>query len=475
MRNIRAPFVALFLIFATPALSNETLHLGDGSLVVVNDGGMPTCWFTENTALSFEWDNRTDHYQRNLKAYPVGNTLDDCNSSPSLIERYRGVPIGGNSAKIFGKTVPSFLQSAFDQVSNGGTVYRTEATAKEYLKNHPISIWKLSTNRDLTDKFGVGFASMLYKEYLESNSVNSGFARDVDQYLKNSKRKERLVQRSANTTFVVVPGIGNDFSKTAEAGDVGMKEIKDDLISLGIRVKAIQTELYPSDLTENIRRIREELKNNLQSGSDVVLIVNSRGVAETLTAIARVRKELDLEKSPGRILGFINMSGLVFGSFIGDWAASNPYVLEALYASNNPILKKLFPVVSARLKASLALSMGKISKLNREFKNELPKETVYLNLVGTLGGNGLSKNGMVSTMQWISRSYVPNFGANDGYIEYPLTQIPVGMAPKNYTLAFEADHRLWTGTYREKKLTDVWYRRSVLASLLNTVLDRYGE
>lgn len=465
--------VAFLLLAATRVTANEKWVLGDGTTVLVNSKQMPLCWVSGDTAVTFEWNNGNDMYQRDMKAYPVGNSYSDCFTRPNPIERYRGVPVSYNTTTLFGKAVPPYLRKTFGQIKTGGTVYRKETNAKDFLTNNPISQWDVSLNESLTKKYGVGFTSMLYKEFVKSQPANANFSNDISNYLNNSQNIKDLRARSGNITYVLVPGLGNDITVAAKGNDVGMKEILDDLNALGLATRAVRTDKFASNLENNVQLIEATLRDVLSKGSDVVIVANSRGVPEALTALSRIKNGLSDGAFPGRVLGFMNMAGLVYGSFLGDWASSNPYVLAAMFAADGWLLKKIAPIVSMRIKAALALSTFNIATYTREFERRLPQDTVYLNLVGTLSGNGLSSDGMLSKMQWIARTYVPHFGANDGYIEYPNTTISKKMASKNYTEVFDSDHLLWTGKYEGTPLLNNVNRRKVIASLLNTMLDRW--
>jgi hypothetical protein len=109
-------------------------------------------------------------------------------------------------------------------------------------------------------------------------------------------------------------------------------------------------------------------------------------------------------------------------------------------------------------------------------KQPLPRDVLYLNVVGARGDDGLASDPAVSTVQnKLIRKQLSGYGANDGYIEYPGTMFPEDWAPHVVTAVVDGSHALIDGTlggaWRLNVESD---SRRVAVALLGALIDRMG-
>jgi hypothetical protein len=99
----------------------------------------------------------------------------------------------------------------------------------------------------------------------------------------------------------------------------------------------------------------------------------------------------------------------------------------------------------------------------------LPQGTDYISVVGIVPGDGLTSDSGIEPIQdAITRPFI-DVGANDGYVEYPGTQFPPELAPRNYTIPVDASHVFIDGTFDGENLSSTKNRRTVIGAVAKQI------
>lgn len=340
------------------------------------------------------------------------------------------------------------LQRAFQQIRNGGSSYREEADAAAYLKKNPIAKFDRTLNRMLTELYGVGFVSELYIERLSQIPANKFWMDTINASLNGTS--EQIKEKLRGYVFIYVKGLYREV-KAARGYDILVNYLR------GLGATVIEYPVEPVESIKNAVGVKKLLDDQLKSGKNVFLISLSKGGVDSLLALSMLTSKLEGKERPqgyGKVDAVFSLSGIFEGSFMVDWVQANyPAKLE----SRHKAIFESEGLVAPPMTGLLALRSPQVREvMNTIQRNGLPQGTTYFNIVGALGGDGLAEKGtLIRKLQDDTyRAYIPEYGANDGYVEYPATEIPANLVKKLYVLPIKGTHTLVDGEYRGMKMAD---------------------
>lgn len=443
-----------------------------------DDRGMPRCVYPEfgggGHGLLLRWDAH-EKYRREIeyaRIEDIGLSMPgpmasadflSCSDWERIQERtdlnWRKLP--EQSHEIGGYELPRSTLKALAQVRVGATELHSELTAEEYLDHHPIEQYDRDLNRDLTHRFGVGFTSEIFGAWTRSRPENRQLVEDLHRHLENPQAQEALASQFSDRTIIIANGIGND----PRGGR--LKIIFQDFESFGIRTDAFDTGPYET-VGDNSDQILRQLEEALGRGQKVILLGASKSYPEILRAVSRVR-------DPSGIQAIIAISGLTDGSLLADWLTDN--FLYPFWRGLASLVHLFIPHADAlNLEVFRSVNTRKIRELYRDAAPRLPKHILYVNLIGVMGGDGLTTEPSIRPLQnKLIRGTFNDYGANDGYVEYPGNQIPESWGLHSYSLVVNGSHQLTDGGFEDLSLGQAPTRRRFFQALFETLDERMNS
>lgn len=352
---------------------------------------------------------------------------------------------------------------ALKQAARGGDVYREEETGEEYLRKNPIGEFTSRLNERLTKKYGPYFVAEIFRAWFENRGrnpdVKARLLRHLEQ-LKKNPSAAKLEQRYAGILVLMAPGY---LEAPATSRVKAFVEI--------LRKSGIQTEMLQTDTTasvaDNATRIARQIEQYLQQGRKLIVAGASKGVPEVLGALTELRPS-----GGGQILGMLNISGTVLGSYLVDWGLQLP----------------LFPFVRGKIIDEAEKSGIPVGDVRPGFESQgtrflegyfkgrraqLPGNIPYFQVIGAPDFTVSKEDGFARQLreELLDTRFFPKHAANDGMIEFPRTLIPESWVPVSYGVAINASHAIFDGTYHGHSLTEEKSREAVVRALMMTIAD----
>ncbi|MCB9091074.1 MAG: hypothetical protein H6621_11470 [Halobacteriovoraceae bacterium] len=419
-----------------------------------SDGNVGGLWFS--------W-NKRQQYRRKISIYRVSSCrfpLEKYNTLASQYNRYRET--------YFGIQLPQVVMESLNQVEIGGNVWRVEKTAKEYLKHHPLPFYNIETNRVLTYRYGMGFASELFKEYINSDPRNNMTRKSfIDNYVNQVESTGNQNEENYSEYKIVIAlGLGwsND-PKYLEDLPYYVHMFLDDMKSLGVDLEYVPVDPYGTTF-ENTQVIEKYLKDHIHDSQKIILMSLSKGAPELIRALGRLNKA-GLINEDSSLKAYMNISGMISGANIAYLEKYAPKWLLKIFGMSD--LKEPFLFIKPEI----------MQEFVAPYAHELPNTLKYINLTGILPGDGLiKKDDMAMTDAILLNKTLKLFkGANDGLVEYPGTIIPNAWTENTYTIVMESSHMILDGfitnpkTLKSYDLFEDQYRKNVYKALFMTTLD----
>ncbi len=366
------------------------------------------------------------------------------------------------------------LKKDLSQIESKTYSLRSENSAEEFLKNNPIDEYTKETNRELSAKYGNIFSAQIFKAWIESKPRNKNLRKNVIASMTSMKGRDDLnyEQIKNKVTLVVSFGLGweESYSKMTPAY---ITDFLSDMKSLGLDIVFLKKKPYAS-VKSNIDRIVPELSEVLSQGKDIIIVSLCKGTPEILGAEAEIVKIGKTEKM-GRILGHVNLSGMLSGTFFAD-IASSVLVPRML----NPFMK-IIPSSFAKGLSDMVSSLKFITQQTVEevvqnAGKDLDPDIFYINITGAPMSDRVLQNG--SPMGVIVKyNLLMKFlkSANDGFIEQPTSLIPESISKNQATIVLDSTHLLADGYLDEFELKDQNTRRSLYYSILGEIFKLYPE
>ena len=417
---------------------------------------------------------RSDHYSRTVHAtvekelLPGANLDLACSSEPAPFRssfpfvwtgRVR-LPLRSSQSTFLGAVLsPSFLR-ALAQIEQGANEYRVESTPAEYWDAHPLAEYTRAVNLMLGERFGIPFAGSLLRLWLEQQPRNRDFWNRMRVDVAIPAGTTSVAALWSGVRVVIVPGTGvGSVEEAARTGAYSEGLYLRDFRALGITASGLTTDALGS-VPANSLLIRAQLLPFLRSGEHLIILAESRGVAEALTALA------SFPEYSGQIAGFLNFSGLVRGSFLAEWAATTPWVGEASEIGNRlpAHLGRFGPL----LQAVMSLGYSDIEPLFQSNLQGLRGLPVAINVLAIPPVTGIAEASGCQLMQeQVIRRFMTDYGPNDGLIAPPDSLIPEGIFQATRTIAVSASHTLYDGDFEGRvDLRLAAGRRAFLKALL---------
>ncbi len=409
-------------------------HRMPGAFVYVDSGGK------ESRRYQLEYP-AADLYEREVVAVRQRFILDERVTIRVGEAHFQGQPL----------TVP--VRRGLLQLQRGGSVYREENRAEEFLDRHPSLEVAIGSGRELSTKYGMGFAGDVFAQRLERGPRWVG--------------KPVRAGASSGLRFLVVPGLAIGDPEKPDSTPPLEARVIEAMESLGQRAEGVATDAFGM-IPENALIVETRIRQALLEGDRIVLVAASRGMAETVLALSRVLGDPD-RGATGRVEAVLSLNGLYRGSFVADWLSMNP-----LPQGLSRFLGWLRPFLGDRadsLEASSALSHAEIGALLREPYAVLKDHPIatWVSVVGVPAGTGIAVEEKIALVQnQVNRRWIQHHGPNDGVIETPDALLPYPeMATRRATFVIRGSHNLTDGVFEGRPLRDPEVFRAWVESWLS--------
>lgn len=371
-------------------------------------------------------------------------------------------------AEVLRPFIPLSIFSELKQIEQKTNILRSELLASDYLKKHPIEEYTVETNRNISKQYGQLFSAQIFKEWIESKKENNELRAGILSDLRSHKSpvERPFADLSEKVKIVVSFGLGweEKYNRTTPSYITNfLRDIK----SLGLPVLFLKNNPF-GKVSDNIEKIIPSLEAEIDSGKDLILISLCKGTPELLAA------EADLAKNNkrGKILGHVNLSGMLGGAIFSDFAKE--IILPKIVA---PFLK-LIPSDQIRDSAKMvdALEYMKSSVIEKTLIHSAPdldKDIFYINITGAPMTNEVfhGNSPMKPILQYNIRNTFVN-SANDGFLEMPNTLIPAYISQNQASLVLDSSHLLTDGRLEEFKIEQESNRRILYYSVIKTILKK---
>jgi hypothetical protein len=428
----------------------------------------------------FQWDQK-DSYARKIHSATV----------PVSCERWMAVggaaqqtlPWGHDYHPRLPEGIPEEVLRRLEQVKRGGNVYRSEPDGATYLAHHPIQKFTLETNRELSKKYGKGFAGEIYQAWIESQPANAAFRASYLETLSTlqagARRSDSLSKKAKGLHALVIMGLGWD-QDLKPSTPFYVRDFVTEIQQTGIDTTILKRPALGT-YEENVALLVPQIKERLRAGEDIILFGLCKGSTEMLAATSQVLSSyLDSERTQknrpagyGRIVAVINLSGMFRGTYLAELASS----IHGTRTLGRVLRKMPFPKLEEAGEYERALpsiSVAHLSEARSQFTTGLPSDAVYVEVVGVVPGNGLIANDTATmrTFQNMDRALHLAVGASDGFIEYPGNTLPDDVSSDHSVMVFNGTHMLTDGTVGPYDLSDRKTRINAYQALYEMVLDR---
>ena len=361
---------------------------------------------------------------------------------------------------------PERILSALKQLAMGGQVYRAqdESSAEAFILKHQIKVFDDKLNKQLSQKYGLGFASSVYQSLLNQKSENILFKKLVDKNL--SPVQAQAVEK---ITFIIARG----YAHTVMGNDL-FRYLKEDLSLMGYEVIMAETDGFGT-LEQNEKILLNLFEEQMALDKKIVLIGTCVGLVASLGALEQIK--MKTHKVP--LMGLINIAGMLKGSFVVDWATRMPqwfFIKRGLYKEYKS--KGGAPEKLSALEAMKDFRFERIGGFMNKIGHQSSLSSKTLNLVSILPHSGLGreKSGIRRMQDEVIRPNLKKntYGANDGVIEYPGTVLDDKLTNKNMSLIFESSHNFLDGYFdsfgKRFDLRNDQERRQIFGSVIQSFL-----
>ncbi|MGE3759075.1 MAG: hypothetical protein AB7H97_15035 [Pseudobdellovibrionaceae bacterium] len=194
------------------------------------------------------------------------------------------------------------------QAEEGAFEYAT-MTPAEYWERNKKDEFTREENKEITERFGPFFSSLVFKEYIMEDPKNVAFASNLKRNFHTEDKKEFFGPRFDKVRVLIAPGYMEDpKSSHVQAMIYAMKKGGVDVVQLEMNSL--------NDLNRNSNDILKHLKSELKSGRSIIMMGASKGVPEILAALIKAKQQ---GISLNNVKAFVGISGTVRGSFLADW------------------------------------------------------------------------------------------------------------------------------------------------------------
>lgn len=380
------------------------------------------------------------------------------------------------------------LKAAVESIAKGSNVVIPASySARDYLREHPISNYTRSLNIELTQKFGHGFSGQIYREYLLNNPANQKALSEIATNIRTYRSLQvkavaaaEIKKLSSNTVLLVSMGLDWSDEVNQHTPDY-IKKFLTKIQQAGIEVKFMRRN--PVGLMEdNVKEIQPQVEAVLASGKNVVLLGMCKGMPELLAAVSESMKgNLDAKrmqvnkKGRGKVEGVVGMSPMMGGLYWADKRDGNG-AFDLIEELTGELPGRTTTMISTYLDALESITSEKTQSLLNRIAPNLPADVAYIGLSGILPNNArlYVKNSMKPFVDANRRLNIAK-GANDGFLEYPKTAIPTSWSPRVFNVPVHGSHMLTDGAVNEYSLQNAENESALYYSLLKFILEKKKE
>ncbi len=413
-----------------------------------------------------------DRYDRSIMARGVRASCEDY-LQPSL-DGKPFMTLEKNASQVAGIHLDKYHQNILSWIRRGSNFYFPPGyTASDYVKENSMPVYNVNINRELTQKFGHGFAGEIYREWLlkqpKNASARAAIKKSVRDFLSQGPAFARndIHQKSQNKILVVSMGLGWDESPEQP---VYVRDFLKQIKQVGIETVILKRNMMGT-IPENIREITPQLRRVFSTGKDIYLMALCKGMPELLSATADImRNSIDRNRHqiarPGmsKISGVIGISPMMSGLYWADFLKANP-ALELIHFLLEVIPGKKPQTGSDYITALETMDTEEIRDLYERTLPNIPSNIPFVNVLGVIPDNGILKNDTTAMMPFIKANKMLNIGAgaNDGFLEFPKAQITQKWGNNVYNIPLEGSHMITDGKFdeldfrQEKNLNGLYY------------------
>jgi hypothetical protein len=466
-------FISLFIVLATVwGAGTAGAQAGKSWIVHYDAFGLPRCLedpdkFYAPSYLLVWRENR--QYQREVFALPFAPLLypGHCHDwRVALDESPLRLSAAGRTAVPLARMqseglppwgLPAHVPKLLEQASLGAN--RPWPDPESLLDG--LESYSREFNYEMSRRFGMEFTALLFERWLERQPGNRELReRILERHSTGSAavgRRYRGVQVYVASGYLEPP----DSSR--------VQAFVEDLKALGLQVHSL-----PQDSTDGVRenslRIAHYLRGALARGERILLVGASKGAGEALGALA----ELGDTSGGGRILGHLNLSGTLLGSFLADWATgivfpAVSYKIRQEARDSGVPLQEVWNGLHSQTTSYLEDFMN-------ERKDRLIRGIPYFDVVGIASQDVYREESFVRRLrdQLLDTNIFPLHGANDGYLEYPAMVIPPSWGLWSRQIVFHASHMIYDGSFNGISMQDMDARRRLLAAMMDVIGEEMG-
>lgn len=461
MKNL---FCVLF-IFVALVLSAQAEELGH---IERDTKGFPRCLVGEFENTFFRWTD--DKYTREL--FVTQSRRLRCSDWKQIsAEGIRDQALFWHPLKEKDyETLPQDLVGELQVISlKSQTVFHV-VSPEQYIEENNIKEYTLALNRKLSRLYGQIYSAKVFKAFIEKEERNKDFRDFVLSNFEKPASQRAFIPLRSKVSIVVSFGLGWE-EDYGVATPQYIRDFLKDIQSLGLQVRFLKKNPWGS-VRQNAYKIKNQLREELEKGRDIILVSLCKGTPELLLAESLVHEETQGELKK-RILGHVNLSGMLDGTFYSD--KSSELLLPKIVG---PILK-LIPIATAQDSSEM---FGAIDFMRSDIVQGvladakfLPKDLFYLNVTGAPLSTQVLEHGspMIPVLNYTNFANL-SAGANDGFLELPNTLIPKKISSNQVTLVLDSTHLLADGVLGKYRLDNEANRRSLYQSIIQRVLNEAG-
>lgn len=438
-------------------------HEAEGT--ILRDGkGFPRCFVSKEQNYFFKWYDSA--FTRKIM---ILEASEPCRNWRSL--QNANSPSDNLSWDKFKEenypNLPSSIIEELHQVGNKANVLLENESPEAFIDNKDVKGYTLELNRELSKRYGQLFSAKVFKAFIEKDSRNKEFKNEVLKSFSKKWKTQPFSSLKDKVSVVVSFGLGWE-EKYSQATPIYIREFLEDIKSLGLPVRFLRKDPWGS-VRHNAEVIKDQLREELETGRDIILVSLCKGTPEILLAESLVHTETE-GRFINRILGHVNLSGMLDGTFYSD--KSSELLIPKIAG---PILK-LIPIESARESTRLfgAIDFMRsdiIEGVVQEASQNLPKDLLYINITGAPMSEQIFEqhSPMVPVVRYTLFGKLSE-GANDGFLELPNTLIPRFISNNQITLMLDSTHLLGDGMLEGHSLQQEFKRRSLYYTIISRVL-----
>jgi hypothetical protein len=355
------------------------------------------------------------------------------------------------------------------QIEQKTNELREHFSVEDYLAANPIKEYTVETNRDLTRKYGQIFSALVFKHLIEQEKSSQELLQKVISDLNNKKKDNLLPNLKDKVRLVVSFGLGWE-EKYSKYTPQYVINFLNDIKSLGLPVTFLSKDPFGT-VAGNVQLMIPQVEEILKGKKDIIYISLCKGTPELFAATADVLQRLD-QSSTARIIGHVNLSGMLSGAIFSDFAKE--IVVPKLVA---PLMKLIpFNGIADSAKMVDAIEYMQTSIIEESLESSSPyltKDIFTINVTGApMSTKILEGNSPMKPVVKYSAQKLFIDSANDGFLELPSTLIPKNITTNQATLVLDSTHMLSDGSLHGYELGKQEIRRSLYQTVIETIINK---